>query len=172
MNYFRKEKLDSRGFPKPPSKSRLGVVFIWSLVITAAFIIQTNVSFWGFTLNLTVLIPFFVGLRRSPERGMLAGAGIGLIEDSISLAITGPHILSKGIVGLFSPLMAGKFFIWTPLFGVFALFLMSFLDGFLVYSAKAVFQSPPSGLQNALLEFLIQAIINAPLGYFIRPSEE
>jgi len=172
MNYFRNEKLDSKGFPKPPSSSRLGRTLIWVLVIAGVFVLQTNISLWNVSLNLTVLIPFYVGLRRSPERGMAAGAGIGLLQDSISLAITGPHILSKGIVGLVSPLMAGKFFIWTPLFGVLALFLMTFLDGFLVYAARSVFQTPPAGLQNALLEILVQALINAPLGYFIRPKEE
>jgi len=172
MNYFRKEKLDSRGFPKPPSKSRVALVLLWALAISALFVLQTNIVFWDFTLNLAVLVPFYIGLKRSPEKGMIAGAGIGLIEDSISLSITGPHILSKGIVGLLSPLLAGRFFIWTPLFGVLALFLMTFIDGFLVYAAKSIFQEPPSDMQNALLEILVQAAINAPLGFFIKPREE
>lgn len=172
MNYFRREKLDRKGYPKPPSKSKLVLVSFWILVICAIFVLQTNLFFWDVTLNLSVLVPFYMGLRRSPEKGMLSGVGMGLIEDSISLSITGPHILSKGVVGLISPLLAGKFFIWTPLFGVFALFLMTFLDGFLVYAAKSVFQEPPTGMQNALLEILVQSSINAPLGFFIKPREE
>lgn len=171
MNYFKKQRLDERAFPDLPSRSKLIPVAFWMLVIVIVFFIQTNIRLFGAALNLAVLIPFFIGVRKSPEKGLLAGIGIGLIQDSLSHAIIGPHILSKGMVGLISPLMSGKFFIWTPLFGIASLFAMTFLDGMVVYASMSIFQSVSSSLSQVLLDILIQSLINAPVGYFIRPRE-
>jgi cell shape-determining protein MreD len=98
--------------------------------------------------------------------------GIGLVEDSLTHSILGPNILSKGMVGLLSPLMSGRFFIWTPLFGIAALFGMTFLDGLVSYGARGLFLSPPMEFTEAVTNIFFQSLINAPIGFFIRPRDE
>ncbi|MGW8272794.1 MAG: hypothetical protein ACWGN7_05335 [Thermodesulfovibrionales bacterium] len=163
-------KFDAKSREVPP-RSRILAAILWLLVVLAIFIVQMNISIFGVFLNLTVLVPFYVGVRTTPERGLLAGVGVGLFQDGLGLGLIGPNMLSKGLVGLLSPLMAGKLFIWTRVFGIVTMFTMTFLDGWMVYASKNVFQSLSTDLDVVFRDVLIQALVNAPLGYFIKPRD-
>lgn len=157
--------------PKPrdvSTRPRVLALTLWLLVLIAIFIVQMNVSMFGVFLNLTVLVPFYVGVRSTPEKGLLAGLGVGFLQDGLGLGIIGPNMLSKGLVGLLSPLMAGKFFIWTRVFGMVTMFTMTFIDGWMVYASKSVFQSLSTDLDVVFRDVLIQSVLNAPLGYFVK----
>jgi rod shape-determining protein MreD len=172
MKIFKKHYLDHRGYPKLAAPSKWKSLAFWILVVTALIVIKTNVTLFGVSLNLTVLIPFYFGLKRSPEKGLVAGIIVGLIEDSLSNTILGPNILSKGAVGMLSSLLSGRFFIWTPAFGIAACFAMSFLDVLIVYVSRELFFVNPGIFKYAAGRMLIQSLINAPIGYFIRPKDE
>lgn len=173
MKFLKRHYLDKAGLPLPDSgyKNALAAVY-WLLIISGIFTLQTNLTPFGIAFNFAVLVPFYTGLRKSPERGLFMGIVIGLIEDGLSRSILGPHILSKGMVGFLSPLLAGRFFVWTPLFGSIALFVVTFLDGLIVYACKGIFLAPPALFKIAVLYIFIQSIVNAPIGYFIRPRHE
>jgi rod shape-determining protein MreD len=172
MKIFKKSYLDHKGFPVLASPNKWQVILFWTLVVTVLIVIKTNITLFGVSLNLTVLIPFYFGLKRSPEKGLLAGVIVGLVEDSLSNTILGPNILSKGTVGVLSSLLSGRFFIWTPLFGIAACFAMSFLDVLIVYVSRELFFVNPGMFKHAAMRMLIQSLINAPIGYFIRPKDE
>ncbi|MGW8272416.1 MAG: hypothetical protein ACWGN7_03390 [Thermodesulfovibrionales bacterium] len=170
MSRSGKAKFDSKPWDVPTRPSALSLV-LWLLGLIAIFIIQMNVSMFGVFLNLIVLVPFYVGVRSTPEKGLLAGIGVGFFQDGLGLGLIGPNMLSKGVVGLLSPLMAGKFFIWTRVFGMVTMFTMTFLDGWMVYASKSVFQSISTDLDVVFRDVLIQSLINAPLGYLIKPRD-
>ncbi|MEE9523140.1 MAG: rod shape-determining protein MreD [Thermodesulfovibrionales bacterium] len=172
MKTFKKSYLDHKGFPVLASSKKWQVILFWTLIVAVLIVIKTNVTLFGVSLNLTVLIPFYFGLKRSPEKGLLAGVIVGLVEDSLSNTILGPNILSKGTVGMLSSLLSGRFFIWTPLFGIAACFAMSFLDVLIVYMSRELFFVNPGMFKHAAMRMFIQSLINAPIGYFIRPKDE
>lgn len=172
MKIFKKHYLDHRGFPELAAPNRWKVVFFWTLIVTTLIVIKSNITLFGVSLNLTVLIPFYFGLKRSPEKGLVAGIIVGLIEDSLSNTLLGPNILSKGTVGMLSSLLSGRLFIWTPVFGIAACFAMSFLDVFIVYVSRELFFVNPGIFKHAAGRMIIQSLINAPIGYFIRPKDE
>ncbi|UCG77234.1 MAG: rod shape-determining protein MreD [Nitrospirota bacterium] len=172
MKLFKRNYLNRKGFPEIPRMRRWQAVLAWTLVVIALLVIKTNISFFGVRLNLTVLVPFYIGLKRSPEKGLAVGIIIGLVEDSLSNTIIGPNILSKGSIGLLSSLLLGRFFIWTPLLGVLACFTATFIDGLIVFLSRELFFDDVGLLKQAVLIMLAQAFINSPVGYFIRPKDE
>ncbi len=172
MRMFKRHYLDVKGFPETVRKSPLLSVLKWIAVVTALIIIQTNIHPFELHLNFTIIVPVFLGLRRSSEHGMLAGVLVGLLEDTLSNTILGPHMLAMGVVGFLAPLLAGRFFIWTPLFGVAALFAMSATDSLIVLLSRKIFFTQIMPLKSALLAIMFQSLVNAPVGYFIRPRDE
>ena len=172
MKLFKKHYLNLEGFPEFVSSSRRLEFLVWVLVTIIVFILQTNLSIFGFSLNLTVLVPLYVGLKRSPEKGLLVGACIGLIEDSLSNTIIGPNILSKGTIGFLAPLLSGRLFIWTPLFGMVVFFIMTLLDSIIIYGCREIFFLQPALFKHSMAKMGAQALLNAPVGYFIKPKDE
>ena len=103
---------------------------------------------------------------------MLIGSVIGMIEDSLSGAFLGPHLLSKGLIGYLSSLTYSRFFIWTPLLGVITMSVLTLMDGLIIFASRSVFDRMPASFLVALLMILIQSLLNAPFGLILRPKTE
>lgn len=172
MKIFKRHYLDARGLPVVVTRRKWGDIAFWAVLITGLFVLKTHISIFGTSLNLTVLVPFYFGLKKSPEKGFLIGILVGLIEDSLSSTIMGPNILSKGSIGILSSLFLGRFFIWTPFFGILACFTVTLFDSFIVYICRELFFVQPAPFKGAVLKMLFQSALNAPLGFFMRPSNE
>jgi len=172
MKLFRRHYIDVNALPPAVERSRLVDLLRWTAIITAVLLIQINAAPFGLRLNLTVLIPFYLGLRRSPQKGMLAGMIVGLVEDTLSNTIIGPNMLAMGMVGLLSPYISGRLFIWTPFFGVIACFVISAADSITVYVCRKIFFVQPTAVSRMMIVVFVQALVNAPLGFFIRPRDE
>jgi rod shape-determining protein MreD len=143
----------------------------WVLVTAFIFLIQGSVSFFDITPNLTAALAFYAGIRKREIKGMFLGSLIGLVEDMLSGPFLGPNLLSKGIIGYLSPFIYSKFFMWTPLLGVISISVLTLTDGFIVYMSKSIFRQMPVGSGSAALIIAFQALLNAPLGIFLRPKE-
>lgn len=143
----------------------------WSIFILLSFILQSRVSVIGVSLNLTVLLAYYAGIRYGAAKGMLTGALIGALEDSLSLSIFGPNMLAKGSVGFFSSFfVTGKFFRWTPLSGIFAVLFLTLADNAIIFLSRSMFDKTPAALSMVLFSAIMQSFLNAPAGIFIRPK--
>lgn len=140
------------------------------LSVLLSFILQTNVSVFDLSLNLTVVVVYFVGINGGTARGVLIGSVVGIIEDSIAGGILGPHLLGKGIAGFLSSLLLGRFVRWTPLLGFFGLFFITILDGLIGYLARSVYEPVPSSFLSVTIIILTQGLMNSVLGFFLRPK--
>ncbi len=147
-----------------------GIFFL--IVIFLAFVLQTRVSIIGISPNLTAALAYYFGLRNGETKGMLFGAFIGIIEDSLSGGILGPNLIGKGLVGFISSFMSGSFFRWTPVLGIIGIFFLTSFDGFVVFLSKAIFEHMPRGISNAISVILVTAVLNSLLGIFLRPRDE
>jgi len=148
------------------------IYFFWAAILLFALILQGSISFFDISPNLTVILACYAGIRKREVKGMLIGSVIGMIEDSLSGAFLGPHLLSKGLIGYLSSLTYSRFFIWTPLLGVITMSVLTFIDGLIIFASRSVFDRMPAGFLVALLMILMQSLLNAPFGLILKPKTE
>ena len=148
------------------------IYILWAAILLFAFVLQGSISFFDISPNLTVILACYAGIRKKEVKGMLIGSVIGMIEDSISGAFLGPHLLSKGLIGYLSSLTYSRFFIWTPLLGMITLFVLTFIDGLIIFASRSIFDRMPAGFLVALFMIVIQSLLNAPFGFILRPKTE
>jgi rod shape-determining protein MreD len=148
------------------------IYFFWAAILLFALLLQGSISFFDISPNLTVILACYAGIRKREVKGMVIGSVIGMIEDSLSGAFLGPHLLSKGLIGYLSSLTYSRFFIWTPLLGVITMSVLTFIDGLIIFASRSVFEKMPAGFLVALLIILIQSLLNAPFGLILKPKTE
>lgn len=145
--------------------------FLWAVIILFTFFIKGRISLFGVTPNFTSVLVYYAGIRKGEFGGILLGTLIGSVEDSLSGAFLGPNLLSKGIVGYFSSFMSGSFFRWTPLLGAIGISVLTLADNVLVLVSRSFFERMPVSIKAAVFIIVIQSLINAPLGIFLRPKD-
>ena len=146
---------------------------IFILLVALAFVVESKVHVLGMIrLNLTVVFVYYIGLKYGPTRGLLFGASLGIVADSLTGGIIGPNLLGKAIAGYFAAFLKGGMFIWTPLLGFIGLLALTFLDGAVSFFSAQIFMEPPTMMSNALTIMFWQGAINAIAGLFIKPRHE
>lgn len=144
---------------------------LWPAAVFFCFFLQARVSILDISPGLTTLLVFYIGIRHGEAKGLLAGMLIGALEDLISSSIVGPNMLAKGMVGFSAAFfMAGNVFRWTTLLGVIAVFMLTFIDNLIVFFSRVFFDKMPAAFSTALFVSVMQSILNAPAGLFIRPG--
>ncbi|MBI5639797.1 MAG: hypothetical protein HZA17_05160 [Nitrospirae bacterium] len=142
----------------------------WTAAVLLTFMLQGRISILGISPNLTAVLAFYAGIRYGEVRGLLIGSVIGACEDSISLSLIGPNLLGKGMVGFFSSFfVSGGVFRWTPLLGMIAIAFLTTIDNSIVFLSKSIFDKMPSAPGSGLFIALMQSLLSAPAGIFIRP---
>jgi rod shape-determining protein MreD len=143
---------------------------LWAIIIFLTFIIQGRISLFDVAPNFTFVLVYWVGIRKGDLWGICFGSFIGSVEDSLYGAFLGPDLLSKGLIGYLSSLMSGSFFRWTPLLGAIGITALTFVDSTLVFVSRSFFDRMPVSIRAAVFIVVIQALINAPLGIFVKPK--
>ncbi len=143
---------------------------LWPIAVFVCFFLQGRVSVLGVSPDLTVLLVYYLGIRYGETRGLLAGVLIGALEDSLSSSIIGPNMLSKGIIGFSSSFfITGGFLRWTPFLGLIAVSFLTVIDNAVIFLAKSIFDKMPAAPSYALFVSIMQSVLNAIAGVFIRP---
>jgi rod shape-determining protein MreD len=148
------------------------IYVLWAAILLFAFVLQGSISFFDISPNLTVILACYAGIKKREVKGMLIGSVIGIIEDSLSGAFLGPHLLSKGLIGYLSSLTYSRFFIWTPLLGIITMSVLTFIDGLIIFASRSIFDRMPASFLVALFMIVIQSLLNAPFGFILRPKTE
>jgi rod shape-determining protein MreD len=143
---------------------------LWIVIILFTFFIEERISIFHVAPNFTALLVYYVGIRKGGTEGLFLGSIIGTIQDSLSSALLGPNLLSKGIVGYFSSFMSGSFFRWTPLLGAIGIGVLTIVDDTIVFVTRSFFDRMPTGIKAAAFKIIIQSLINVPIGLFLRPK--
>lgn len=145
---------------------------VYVFFIAVSFLIEAKVSFLGIRPDATAILIYYFGLRNGPVGGLLFGAFIGILADSLSGGIIGPNILSKGMVGYFSAVFIAKIFKWTPFIGILGLAVLTAMDRTASLISYSVFEHMPSSPLIVIYTIAGQALINCPLGFFLRAKDE
>lgn len=143
----------------------------WVLIIFLAFLLQSSVSFLAVFPNLTVLAVYYIGIRHGSTSGLLSGVLIGALEDSLSSTMIGPNMLAKGLVGLLSAsFISGNLLVWTPFLGVLIAGFLTLTDNAVAFLSLTLFDKLPAHPSTALFIAIMQSLLNAPAGIFLRPK--
>jgi rod shape-determining protein MreD len=144
---------------------------LWPIAVFLCFFLQGRVSVLGITPDLTVLLVYYAGIRYGETKGLLAGAVIGALEDALSSSIIGPNLLSKGLIGFSASFfVTGGFLRWTPFLGLLAVALFTVADNAMVFATQSIFATMPAAPSSVLFVSVMQSILNAIAGIFIRPK--
>jgi len=146
------------------------IYLIWTLIILLTFVAQGSISLFDIMPDFTILLVCYMGVKKGEVKGMFFGALIGTLEDSLSGAFLGPHLLSKGLIGYLSAILYSRFFIWTPLLGIVSTSVLTLSDGFMVFMLRSIFDKMPGSPGAALLIIGLQALLNAPFGFIMKPG--
>jgi len=181
-----KNKRRFMNFISLPSNWWLTQALKWFLLILLAFTMQTQITVFESPFNFIILIVYLFALQtysrvkkdESQTSGVreikstLFGASVGILDDLISGGLIGPSFLSKGLTGFFVAVLFGSvFFRWTPLLGVVVVFVITLFDGFVQFGIRLIFSEMQFELFNAFQAIILQALVNAPLGLLLKPSE-
>lgn len=153
-------------------RKRESRIFLFVLLTALCFVLETKLQALGIRPNLTVLPVYYVGLRHGPSRGVLFGALIGAIADSLSGHLLGPNLLSKGTAALLASMVTGGFLHWTPILGALGLFAITWADGIISLAALSFFAQAHASAAVAAKAMLAQATINGAVGVFLKPTDE
>lgn len=145
-------------------------VFIFIFLVLSALVVQSKLSVMGIPPALTVIVPYYMGLRGGARKGMITGTMIGMIEDSLSGNVLGPHLLGKGLTGFSSSLLSGSLFRWTPLLGIIGLFSLTVVDGLTVFITKTIFNIQFIPVSRLMTTVLFQGVLNSLAGMFLKPE--
>lgn len=144
---------------------------LWFVAVFLAFLLQGRISLLGVIPNLTVLLVYYAGIKYGEIRGLIAGILIGYLEDSLSYSIIGPNLLSKAVIGFFSAFfVTGGFFRWTIMLGIVAVSSLTMADNLMVFLMRTIFDKMPLSFSDFLFISIMQALMNGPVGIFLRPK--
>ena len=141
---------------------------LWAGITFLTFGIQGSISLFDITPNFTVILASYAGIREKELKGLFFGSLIGIAEDSLSGTFLGPNLLSKGLIGYLAAFLYSKFFVWNPVLGMLTVSLLTMTDSFIVYTARSIFDTMPSGIAAAAFIIAMQSLYNAPLGIFLK----
>ncbi len=141
------------------------------LFTVLAFLLDMKLSIGGFRPALVSFMAYWFGYSRSSGKGMLYGAAVGAVEDSLYAGVLGPGMLAKGVIGFFASFLSRGFFRWTPLLGFFGALTLTLAGGFVELAVLSVFSRGAEGFSTGgFLTLIFQALLNGVLGIFLRPE--
>lgn len=142
----------------------------------AALFILIDMKFapFGLRTDLASLLVFWFGLTHSYSKGMLFGAAIGFVEDSLYGAFIGPAFLAKGMVGFFAAFLSRGFFQWTPFLGFAGAMGLTIMGGLVEFASMSVFDESFAGgfWGKGLYMLALQGFINGMIGIFLKPASD
>ncbi len=144
--------------------------FLWAAAIFLAFVLQGSMSIFDVTPNLTAILAFYAGIKKGEVKGMFTGSLIGILEDSLAGALLGPNLLSKGLIGYLASFMCSRFFVWTPILGMISISVLTLIDGLVVFLSRSAFDQTPVSFSTAAFVIIVQSLLNAPFGIFLKPG--
>lgn len=152
--------------------------WVMLLVPLAAILFQVYIplffQFLGYLEMPLLVVVYFALMRRSPIRGLLVGAIVGLAQDSLSKAPLGMFGIVKTLVGYFAASVGARLDVDNGVLRLFlAYFFFVFHQFFYWVMARALLaQQVAFDLQRTLILGLLNAIVSVALFHFLDKLRE
>lgn len=164
------ERLLNEGRHKRASRIRIPVMVAAPLV---AILFQVYVPLFFQSLSyleLPLLVTVYLALiRRNPIAGLFLGAGIGLMQDSLSKNPLGMFGIVKTLVGYFAASVSMRFDVENPLVRLILAFFFFFFHQFFywVLTRALLGQQPEFDPQQTLIFGMLNAAVALPLFHLL-----
>lgn len=146
---------------------------VFALLLAVAIVLEARLRVGGVSPNLTLIFVYYIGLRRGPSGGLLAGAGLGMLSDILAGSIIGPNLMGKCTAGYMSGFLKGGWlFTWTPLLGLIGIVVLTAVDGVVSYAFLSIFTQHSVAGSAAALTILWQSAFNSIFGLFLKAGDE
>jgi len=134
------------------------------LLIPVQASLLNPVSLGGIKPDLALALLYIIGLLTGPGEAMIAGVGIGLLQDIGSASLIGLSGLTKGLVGLSAGLLGTRVLdIKSPTNGLFVV-LFSLLEGICIAFFMQVHYGAVPIFRVLMVRLLPQALYTGLLG--------
>ena len=161
-------------------ESRISKFRAWVMVLVplAAILFQVYVPlFFQFLayLELPLLVTvYFALMRRSPVAGLLVGAAVGLVQDSLSKTPIGMFGIVKTLVGYFAASVGMRFDVDHGLVRLVLAFFFYFFHQFFywVLASALLGQQVAFELQRTLILGVLNAVVAVSLFHFLDRLKE
>ena len=163
---------------KPRKTSPHFRVWVTLVVPFAAILFQVYVPlFFQYLsyLELPLLVTvYFALMRRQPVAGTLIGAGIGLVQDSLSHQPLGMFGIVKTLVGYFAGNVSMRFEVDNPVLRFILGFFFFFFHQFFYWVLMRALLGQNLGfdIPSTLMVGLLNALVSLPLFHFLDKLKE
>jgi rod shape-determining protein MreD len=136
------------------------LVPLFALVLQAYLPLYIN---FATILNLPLLVVIYFALSRcSPTAGLLAGALIGVAQDSLSRGPIGLFEISDTVIGFVTPFVSARVDTESPGIRLLTIFILYYLHSACFYLLASVL--PGEGAELIMGKNLVGAVVNALSG--------
>jgi len=149
-----------------------GILYILLLYIALA---AQAVFFPGIKPDIVLIIVCYYSLKYGRTKGVCFGAFAGLLIDTVSGFILGPHMLTKSLAGFFLKTARENLFQWNIYINTVAMVFLSFLNIVVVFLSLDLFSKISLAnrtIGTSALEILYTVVFSLILYPFFKPEIE
>jgi len=140
---------------------------VYGFIIAVAALIQsawlTRLPVWGVVIDPLLPLILAVGILRGSESGAVAGLAAGWVQDLLSGAAIGVHVLSKLVVGFAAGLFERSIYAEDPFLPAVATFVATILGELVLLGVLVVTGLAPLSWPRTPQTVLAQALINSAI---------
>ncbi len=140
---------------------------VYGLLIAAAVLIQSawlaRLQLWGAVIDPLLPLVLAIGIFRGAEGGALAGLAAGWVQDLLSGAAIGVHVLSKLVVGFAAGLFEQSIYAEDPFLPAVATFVATVLGELVLLGVLVVTGLAPLSWPRTPQTVLVQAVMNSAI---------
>jgi rod shape-determining protein MreD len=149
----------------------LRAIVVAFAILAACVILQSTllnrIAILGVRPDLALVVLVFVALRRGSMTGQIAGFAAGIVEDVVSAAPVGFHMLMRTLIGFLYGLFAGNVFVDPLLMPIVLTIAATILKGIISGVVSLVFGLSASGFLYFAGRLWIEAGYNALAAPFL-----
>jgi rod shape-determining protein MreD len=149
--------------------------FVLYLLFTYLALSVQAVLFKGIKPDFVLVLICFYSLKYGQVRGMTYGAVSGLLIDTASGFMLGPHIISKSIAGFLVGTLKEHLFQWNILINTLVIAILSVVNILLIYFILGTFSKVSfinRSLETSIMEVVYTVIAAMILYPFFKPVED
>lgn len=140
-------------------------VAVYGVLIAIAALVQSawlaRIPVWGASIDPLLPLVVAIGVFRGAEGGAITGAVAGWVQDLLSGAAMGVHILSKLVVGFAAGLFEQSIYAEDPFLPAVATFVATIFGELVLIGVLVVTGLAPLVWPRTLQSLLAQAVLNS-----------
>ncbi len=146
-------------------------VVTYTTMIAIAALVRSawlaRIPVWGASIDPVLPLVVAIGVFRGAEGGALGGVVAGWVQDLLSGAAMGVHVLSKLVVGFVAGMFEQSIYAEDPFLPAVATFLATILGELVLIVVLVITGLAPLVWPRTLQALLSQAVLNSAIAPFV-----